>query len=261
MARYTLWEAVAPCWHEPLIRSGMPADPTPQQVAAWKASSRGRAVRPEVVEAIARRAQGESVSSIAAELGMSRRNLSTRLSTGVPALLEQWVEDVASWKLGCEQGRSTAELAELYGVPEHLITVALDGWPDPNQAPDAVAAEVLQLWRDGADLDEIAAELNVPPGRLRRWVQEGSVRLTPARLRTAQLVERFGWSPHMAVLYRDSGVLPAPDGGRPPWWWSTTIARLERDILTHRCDECDARLASAKGLAIHRGRVHRPAAS
>lgn len=260
VARYTLWEAVAPCWHEPLIRSGMPANPTPQQVAAWRASPRGRAVRPEVVEAIARRAQGESVSSIAGDLGVGRRNLSTRLSTGVPALLEPWIEDVASWKLGREHGRSTGELAALYGVPEHLIMVALDGWPDPTPAADDVADAALQLWRDGADLDDVAAELDVPPARLRRWVQEGTVRLTPARLRTSQLVERFGWSPHMAVLYRDSGVLPAPDGGKPPWWWSTTIARLERDTFTHRCEECGARLASAKGVAVHRGRVHGPAA-
>ncbi|MEX1908617.1 hypothetical protein L6241_09990 [Janibacter sp. Y6] len=254
MARYTLWEAVAPCWHDVLFRTGMPADPSPQQ-----ASPRGWAVRPDVVEAIARRAAGETVSALAADLGIDRRNLSGRLTTAVPALLAPWLHDVPAWRLGREQGHSLGELAELYEVPEHLIGVALDGWPDPSPSPEDVAAEVLQLWRDGADLDGIAAQIEVPPARLRRWAQEGSVRLTPARLRTSEIVERFGWSHHMAALYRDSGVLPAPDGGKPPWWWSTTIARLERGTFTHQCEECGARLASAKGVAIHRGRVHGPA--
>lgn len=114
------------------------------------------------------------------------------------------MHDVPAWRLGREQGHPLCELAELYEVPEHLIGVALDGWPDPSPAPEDVAGEALQLWRDGADLDDIAAQLEVPPARLRRWVQDGSVRLTPDRLRTSQILERFGWSHHMAALYREA---------------------------------------------------------
>lgn len=209
-------------------------------------------MRPEIAEAIARRARGESVTAIAADIGMDPSNLSSRLSTGVPALLTPWLEDVPAWRLGREQGRSVDELAELYEAPEHLVAIALDGWPDPSAAAGDVADDALRLWRAGADLDDIATTLGVPAARLRRWVQDGAVRLTPARLRSSQLVERFGWSPHMVTLYRRRGVLPAPDGLSPvPWWWSSTIAHVERRSLTHRCHACGAKFASAKGLAMH----------
>lgn len=253
MARYTLWEAIAPRWHGAFMRAGMPEEPTVQQVAAWKASRPARPpLPPELVEATARRAKGESVAAIAADIGMDPSNLSSRLSTGVPALLTPWLEDVPAWRLGREQGRSIGELAELYEAPEHLVAIALDGWPDPRAAGSDLADDALQLWRDGADLDDIATTLDVPSTRLRRWVQDGTVPLTPARLRSSQLVERFGWSPHMVTLYRQRGVLPTPDGQSPvPWWWSSTIAQVERRSLTHQCQACGAKFASAKGLAMH----------
>lgn len=265
VARYTLGEAIAPCWHDALVRMGMPADPSPQQVVVWQASRRAApAPRDEVLKAIARRAAGETVAAIAADLGVDASNLRSRLTTAVPTLLTPWLTDVPAWRLGREQGRSTTELASLYEVPEHLLVLALDGWPDPDGLDPDLAEQVLRLWRAGAEVEDIATGLDVPVSRLRRWITDGTLDLSPARLRPTQLVERFGWSPHLVTLYRQRGVLPSPDGVRRgrdghsvPWWWEDTITRLEQITLIHTCEVCGARLATAKGLASHRTLTHR----
>lgn len=169
VARYTFAEAIAPCWHDVLARMGMPADPNPQQVVVWQASRRAApAPRCEILEAIARRAAGETVAAIAADLGVDASNLRSRLTTPEPMLLTPWLTDVPGWRLGREQGRSTTELAALYEAPEHLLVLVLDGWLAPDGLDPDLAEQVLRQWRAGAQVEDIATGLDVPVSRLRR---------------------------------------------------------------------------------------------
>lgn len=262
MARYTLREALAPYWYEQLVDRGMPEDPTPQQVAMWQTSRRARpGPRPQVIEAIERRAGGQGVLEVEHSTGLAHSSVTTALRAGTAALLEPWLGDVPAWKTGLDEGRDLEEIAELYGVPAHLVTVALNGWP-PSPAP-ATAADVkdeaLRLWRSGAELPQIADEVGVPRQRLRTWVGEGELRLTPARLEGDRVAEVLGWSPALSKKHRAGGLLPHPDGiraGRKPWWWKATLDRFARETLTHRCPQCSAGFPSAKGLSMHRTSIH-----
>lgn len=262
MARYTLREALAPYWYEQLVGRGLPEDPTPQQVAMWQTSRRARpGPRPQVIEAIERRAGGQSVLEIERSLGLSHSSVTTALRAGTAALLEPWLGDVPAWKTGLDEGRDLEGIAQLYGVPAHLVTVALDGWPPPPALPTPaeVKDEALRLWRAGAEIPRIADEIGVPRAQLRTWVEERALRLTPARLESDEATELLGWSPALFKRHRGGGLLPPPDGiraGRSPWWWKRTLDRFAEQVLTHRCSQCSAGFSSAKGLSMHRTSVH-----
>lgn len=260
MKRYSLFDALAPTWHAPLRRLGMPDQPTPEQVAIWQASRRASNRQYAVpIEAVQRRASGQPTASIAGELGLRDSTLRHGLDSAALRLLTPWLSDVPAWRVGRDDAHPDHEIADLYGVPEHLVRIALDGWPATRPTPGSIQDDALRLWRDGADLDNIAAHVKVHPDRLRKWMREGSLRLSPARLTPREVSRRFGWSHSLNLKYRLAGVLPAPDGGThtDPWWWSGTIAELARTALRHPCPHCSARLDSAKGRAMHEAKKHR----
>lgn len=262
MARYTLEEALAPYWYDLLVGRGLPQHPSPQQVVMWQTSRRARpAPRAQVVEAIERRAGGQSVLEIERAVGMPHGSVTTALKVGTLALLEPWLGDVPAWKVGCDEGHGPEEIAQLYGVPAYLVTVALEGWPAPPAppAPADVKSTALRLWRAGDELAQIADEVGVPRHQLRTWVEQGSLRLTPVRLDGDGVTARLSWSPAVFAKHRAGGTLPPPDGvrsGRHPWWWPRTIDRFDRQVLTHRCPQCPAGFPSARGLSMHRTTVH-----
>lgn len=264
MTRYTVREALAPSWHAPLTRLGMPEDPTGAQVTVWQASRRATHHQHAVpAEAVRLRAAGQTTASIATTLGIKPSTVRHGLDLAALRLLTPWLGDVSAWRVGREDGHPDSEVAELYGVPEHLVKIALDGWPTTRPTPDSVEQDAVRLWREGAELDDIAASVEVSADLLRSWVRDGSLLLSPARITPLEVTRRFGWSHSLNRKYRLAGLLPAPDGGTrtDPWWWQDTIARVAHTSFRHRCPECGARLASAKGCALHRGRVHRKSRS
>ncbi|MCW4601508.1 hypothetical protein ON003_07845 [Janibacter hoylei] len=117
---------------------------------------------------------------------------------------------------------------------------------------------MLALWRAGLALPAIAEQIEIPIGRLRRWVDHEMVDLTPARWTPAKIERHYGWSPSTYKQYRNAGIMPPPDSpsGESPWWWEHTIRTFARDVLVHRCIECGTWLASAQGAATHRTRLH-----
>ncbi|MFF5325235.1 hypothetical protein ACFY2Y_16115 [Janibacter hoylei] len=136
------------------------------------------------------------------------------------------------------------------------------GWPvestPDEEAAAAAAPDVLALWRAGLALPAIAEQIEIPIGRLRRWVDHEMVDLTPARWTPAKIERHYGWSPSTYKQYRNAGIMPPPDSpsGESPWWWEHTIRTFARDVLVHRCIECGTWLASAQGAATHRTRLH-----
>lgn len=212
---------------------------------------------PTSEQAVERRALGEKVADIATDLSSSAGRIRHVTTVGVPRLLTPWLQHVPTWRLGRERGYSAVELGSLYGVPAHLISLALDGWP--SRSSELPEAEVIELWRAGHEVPDIAQLLYVSEAALRGWIRSGDIELTPERLTSAQIVARYGWSHNTIKMYRGRKAMPPPDSApskRGVWWWEDTILRMERDVLVHHCTECGARFDNSRGLTNHCSHIH-----
>lgn len=247
-------------WCDLLGRHGMPADPTTAQVVIWQASRRRVSEHRDTVpdEAVQRRAAGQTTARIAEELNLNPSTLRHGLDLAALRLLTPWLSDVPAWRIGRDDGHPDSELAELYEVPEHLVRIALDGWPSIRPTPASAEQEALRLWHAGAEITQIAAAVGVSPDQLRQWLREGRIILAPERVSQGQVAEQFGWSRSLSRNYRLRGVMPAPDGGtkHDPWWWERTITEFAQTRLRHRCSDCLARFASPKGRSMHQTVKH-----
>ncbi|WP_191563200.1 hypothetical protein [Janibacter melonis] len=256
-----LLDALDHRWRDLLGRHGMPVNPTTAQVVIWQASRRRVSEYRDAVpdEAVRRRAAGQSTARIAADLDLNPSTLRHGLDLAALRLITPWLTDVPAWRIGRDDGHSDSEIAELYEVPEHLVRIALDGWPSTRPTPSSIEQEALRLWREGAEVTHVATAVGVSTDQLRQWLREGPLRLSPERLSQGQVAERFGWSKSLSRLYRLQGVLPAPDGGtrQNPWWWQSTITRVARTNLRYRCSQCRARFSTARGRSMHQTVMHR----
>ncbi|WP_201465311.1 hypothetical protein [Janibacter melonis] len=238
----------------------MPEDPTAGQVAVWQASRRAYHQRYAVpVEGVGLRAAGRATASISAELGLTRSAVRpAALDLAALRLITPFLADVPAWRTGRDDGHPDSQIAQLYDTPEHLVRIALDGWPPTHPTPGSIEQDALRLWRNGAELGDIATSVGVSADTLRQWLREGSLHLSPTRITAIEVTQRFGWSRSLNRKYRLDGVLPEPDGGSRtrPWWWEETIARVAGTSLRHRCSHCGARMASAKGRAMHENTRH-----
>lgn len=212
------------------------------------------------IDALVRRVRGQArLVDLAAERGVAHSQMQDMLHRAALQLIVPLLDDVAAWRQARRTGVSDVSIAQLSATLPEVVTLALDGWPSGSDAVDeARVIEAHRCWRAGGSRADVAAVLGIPAGRLIRQLNSGESELLPRRLSSADLRQRYGWTPSATGLYRRKGVLPDADGrdGGRDWWWQETIEAWEQQRELLWCGDCHHAFISPSGLNEHRTRMH-----
>lgn len=251
-------ELLAPTWVDELRRQGVS---TSAELALWRDD---HTVPPalERVEMMRRWARGEArIVDLGRELGVAHSRVQHLLTDTVLQLIAPHLEDIPRWHRARAAGLGSGSVASLSATYPEVVDLALDGWPQRRRqaASDAQVAEAHRRWLAGAARDNVAEALGLSEQKLTAQLRTGETVLVPRRLTSADLRDRFGWTPSAASLYRRKGVLPPPDGrdGLRQWWWQMTIDDWEDGQVLHWCRTCRHAFIAHVGLKEHTTRVHR----